>query len=179
MTDLIGPAIAIAALVLAVVQFWASLRTQARQRDAEMTRWGAEVIELMAALETACAPLASSGRHPPEELEMLGERASAMVDRGRLFFPNVPHDGGAGQDVGTRVKLLDEVLRACYVANYLAVHPGADRGQALRAQVWQARRSFVTLLQKEMGSSLRELGVGSAGAHIPKDPTTWKPRQID
>lgn len=173
---LIGPAIAFAALAIGLMQWWISMRVQARQRDAEMIRWGGEVIEMMAELETACSPLAAETRFTVTEIEHLSTRASALVDKGRLFFPNVFRTKGADNDEGIRVKLLDEVLRACYVARHLAIR-GTQNDDVLRGHVWQARRAFVTLLQHEMGKSLRKPSKDEEGVRIPLDPSTWESPQ--
>lgn len=127
---IIGATATIAVGVLAWVQWLvsarASQRAEARQRDAEMTRWGSDVIDMMAELETACLPIALGSHYSNQEVEHLSHHASALVDRGRLFFPNVPGGSEGPHDEGTRVKLLDEVLRACYVARPIS-RPEAGR----------------------------------------------------
>lgn len=173
---IIGATATIAVGVIAWVQWLvstrASQRAEARQRDSEMTRWGSDVIDMMAELETACLPITAGSHYSDQEVERLSHHASALVDRGRLFFPNVPGGSEGPHDEGTRVKLLDEVLRACYVARHIAAGGVADRTK-LREHVWRARRRFVTLLQVEMGPSLIEVGEDSRGAHVPPDPSTW------
>lgn len=146
---------------------------QARQRDANMAKWGGMVIDLMADLETACRPLASDFVHKPGEFDQLGSRASALVDRGRLFFPNVMSSSGQLDDEGIRVEILDHVLRACYVARFMAAN-GTDNPLLMRHQVWQARRRFVSLLQSEMRYSLREVTEESMGVSVPVDPHRWE-----
>lgn len=168
-----------------VIQSYLALRTdkryrdgekkdRERQRDTEMTRWGSEVIDVMAEIETACAPLTEGGNYSLAAIETLSHRASALLDRGRLFFPNVPSGDGSPADEGVRVRVLDQVLKACYVARHLAVH-GHSQGIELRQQIWQARGSFVRLLQNEMAGSLRQVGEDSKGDHVPVDPLTWDP----
>jgi hypothetical protein len=181
---LIGAVATIAVGVLAWVQWGISKKSddqhrdaerqaEARQRDGEMTRWGFEVIELMAEVETAAHPISPETRYTNAEIEKLSHRASALLDKGRLFFPNVA--GGHGpKDEGTRVKLLDEVLRTCYVARHLAADGDVER-EMLRRHVWQARRSFVSLLQNEMGPWLRQVGEDSMGDHVPLNPRFWEP----
>jgi hypothetical protein len=161
--------IGLAALCITALQLFLDHRSRTRQRDAEMTCWGVDVIDVMAAIETECLPLAADYKVEASSFDQLGARASALVDRGRLFFPNVGLHKGRPDDEGTRVKVLDEVLRACYVARHCAVH-GAAGGEVLRGQVWDARRRFVRLLQAEMSASLRRVGADSAGDHISKTP---------
>lgn len=180
----------VAGLILTALQWWFSHQASSRQRDAEMTRWAWDVIDLMAELETVCAPLDPA--EPPSSssvVEAIGHRASALVDKGRLFFPNVKQgtvfrglgslltgdrEGREIDEEGVRVKVLDEVLRACYVARHLATGPAMPRA-TLREQVWSARRRFVALVQGEMGRSLRRVSKASAGDHIPSNPAAWCP----
>jgi hypothetical protein len=163
----------IAAVAITVAQWFFSLHSARRQRDVEMTAWGSAVIETMATIETACFPISADGQYTRHQAELLGERASALVDQGRLFFPNARAGRNQRDDAGTRIKLLDQVLRACYVARYLAAGEPKDR-EILRRHVWQARRSFVSLLQKEMRRSLRKVKFSSSGDHIPSNPESWQ-----
>ncbi|TPL19434.1 hypothetical protein FJ952_11065 [Mesorhizobium sp. B2-4-10] len=147
----------------------AEVLQQARQRDAQMAAWAAEVIHLMADLEVLCYPLAVDLVPKASEFEVASAKASALVDRGRMFFPNVM----LGQDPdGIRVQLLDHVLRCCYVARHMAAGGGGDR--VMRHHVWQARRRFVTLLQDEMKLSLRTVKEDSAGSGVLIDPRQWR-----
>lgn len=140
-----------------------------RQRDAQITSWGAEVINAMSKLEVHCFPLARSDVHRSSAFDELDAEISALVDVGRLFFPNVP----AGQDPdGIRVEILDQVLRGCYVARHMAKYEEQD-GRQMRHRVWQARRRFVTLLQSEIKQSLRPVTERNAGESIPLDPRVW------
>lgn len=144
-----------------------------RQRDANVAIWGGQVIDLMAELEVACWPSSSEPSAEPAKFHELGQRASALVDRGRLFFPNVKPDYAPPADEGVRVRILDQVLRACYVARHMAVAREID-ARLMRHHVWQARREFVALLQGEIRESLRRVTVESAGDSIPVHPATWR-----
>ncbi len=171
---MIASAAAIAAVAVTLVQWMFSAAAERRQRDVQMTTWGNEVIENMAAIETACAPIASEEPYTSRDFESLGERASVLVDQGRFFFPNFKERPNQPSDHGTRVKLLDQILKACYVARHLAAEPSANR-VVLRRHVWESRRRFVYLLQEEMGNSLRKVGADSTGDHIPSNPEIWDP----
>lgn len=166
--------VGVAAFLIAALQLFLDQQSRARQRDGEMTNWGFRVVDVMAEIETRCHPLVEGFSVESSEFERLSERASALIDQGRLFFPNVGVRKGRLDDEGIRVKVLDEVLKACYVARHCAVFGTAD-GQVLRGQVWDARRRFVSLLQQAMGQSMVRGSVDSAGQHIAKDPTTWAP----
>lgn len=168
--------------VVAVGQLYSSSRAEAKQRDVELTRWGHAVIELMAELETACYPISQDAAPvTTAQFEKLAERGSALADMGRLFFPNYQGDelkGPRRKPGGLRVRILDDVIRATYVASHLASSGEADR-RTLRAHIWQARKSFVTSLQQEMGDALRNVGAKSAGDHVPQDPANWAPPTRD
>lgn len=156
-------------ILITLVQLVIEFRARRRNRDAELTDWGMRVISMMAELEEACLPLVSSSVDSPSQFASMAHKASALVDQGRLFFPNVPF---SNVDRGYRVKLLDEVVRACYVAQHMAQHLEAD-GAALRAQVWSARTRFVMLLQEIVRPTLRTVKLRDAGERIPNDPGQW------
>jgi hypothetical protein len=168
----IGVFIAILTILITGAQFIFSWLSGRRQRDAELTTWAHKVLETMAEIETACFPISSGTVYSPKECEILSYRASALVDKGRLFFPNVINKKSDREDQGTRVKILDQVLRACYAARYLAAEKPID-GEKLRAHVWAARKNFTILLQAEMGKSMRKSPHDQAGEHIPLDPNSW------
>lgn len=180
--------------VVAAGQWYSSSRAAARQRDVELTRWGHSVIEFMAELESCCFPISVEAESvTPAKFEKLAERGSALADMGRLFFPNYRGTkferfwtktmckiSGRSEprlltkSDGLRVRVLDDVIRATYVASHLASSGGVDR-RTLRGHVWAARKSFVELLQDEMGSALRKVGLEGVGDHVPQDPAQWHP----
>jgi len=168
----IGVFIAILTILITGAQFFLSWLSGRRQRDAELTTWAHQVIESLAEIETACFPISSGTVYSPKECEILSYKASALVDKGRLFFPNVVDRKSGREDEGTRVKVLDQVLKACYAARYLAAEKPIDR-QKLRAHIWAARKSFTILVQAEMGKSMRKSPRDQAGEHIPTDPGSW------
>ena len=126
----------------------------------------------MAAVEILCefGPLANQC----ERAAALAADASALVDQGRLFFPNVETDNLVGEDKGRgwRVAILDEVVRAYYVAKLAASEPQADLTD-LKSQVRAARRRFVKHLQAEMAASLTESSRDKIGVSVSPDPRTW------
>lgn len=170
--QLIGVCIAIVTILITGAQFILSWLSGRRQRDAELTTWAHRVLECMAEIETACFPISSGTVYSPKECEILSYKASALVDKGRLFFPNVVDRKSNSEDEGTRVKILDQILKACYAARYLAAEKPIDR-EKLRAHVWGARKNFTILVQAEMGKSMRKSPRDQAGEHIPTDPNSW------
>lgn len=183
MIELLGVLVAIAFGSVAAVQWHISQRAedrhrqsqqkaQERERDTEMTRWGGEVIDLMAEIETACAPISEETLYSEAEIEQLSHRASALVDRGRLFFPNVPNEGGGPEYEGILVRILDQALWACYIARHRAARL-AGEGKMLRNQMWQAGNEFATFLQQEMSQTMQVVGEDSKGDHMRPDPAKW------
>ena len=175
-----GTLVAVAGLLFAVVQWRVSLaankrqeaasaRDEALRRDAHLTAWGTQVLNLMAELEAECHPVRPDPTFDSEHIETMAWRASALVDAGRLFFPRVSLPANKR---GYRVRLLDEVLRTFYVARYLAAHGRSD-GAQLRRQVWAARTRFVELLQKQVRVTLREVKTEDAGESVDKNPLNW------
>ncbi|TKB20430.1 MAG: hypothetical protein E5V75_05015 [Mesorhizobium sp.] len=171
--DYYGAIATLAVGLIALVQWYISIRVAARRRDSDLARWGGEVIDLMAELETFCDPIVKDGILDRVAVERLSFRASALVDKGRLFFPNVKNGRRSREDEGTRIKLLDEVLRACYVARHLAKNGRGNR--LLRQQVWEMRGRFISILQEEMSISLRKVHQKHSGDHVPMDPEKWPP----
>jgi hypothetical protein len=165
----IGAAIALLAVVLTGAQLFLDHLARSRQRDLDLTNWGMRVIALMAELESQCAPFADRLPFEPNVAEALSYRASALVDEGRLFFPNVEV---SGDDRGYRVHLLDEVLRAFYVARILAME-GRSNGDILRCHAWSARTRFVRNLQHEVRGTLRKARQDHQGISIPSNPSDW------
>ncbi|RWP41586.1 MAG: hypothetical protein EOR04_14465 [Mesorhizobium sp.] len=168
----LSAAVTLMAALLGSLQWYLSWRASSRERDSDLTRWGGEVIDLMAELETFCDPIVKVGTVDLPAVERLSFRASALVDKGRLFFPNVKGGRQSKDDEGTRINLLDEVLRACYVARHLAKH-GDTNNRQLREQVWEMRGRFIGLLQKEMSISLRKVHKDQGGQHVPTNPGQW------
>lgn len=143
---------------------------RSRQRDVELTRWGNSVIELMAELEAECFPLAASAKSRSHVVETLAWRASALVDQGRLFFPNI---GASDKSSGDRIGLLDEVIRATYVAQYVAAGRTEVDGKLLRAHVYSARKRFIKSLQERTRPALYEVNDSETGVRVPLDPRDW------
>ena len=111
----------------------------------------------MAQLEMICW-------HPPEfrtqsefnQLKVqLAANASALVDRGRIFFENVPWANPSDQaddPRGQRPKVLDEVVVAYLVACDLS-YQDAARNLFRRDELGAARRVFVSYLRAAIGDA--------------------------
>jgi hypothetical protein len=184
---LIGALATLIVGVLGLLQWIISSRVRARGRDKELFDWGGSVIDLMAAIETLAAESGPGDRAQAfkAKARAFAANASALVDKGRLFFPNVQtrafeavklkgkdKAGGEGAYRGFRVKILDEVVRAYVIAGHLAAY-GPPRDGVLRERMRASRRRFVSHLQKEMSKSLKRSSAEKSGAPVPDDPYSW------
>lgn len=141
-----------------------------RQRDTQLTEWGMRVVKLMAELESACEFASAEAKQQEETARRLAWQASALVDQGRLFYPNIR----SGEDPsGFRPKLLDEVVRATYIAKAIVTEASIDRN-SLRGHAYSARRRFIAILQHKTDASLFHGETDDIGSSISKDVTTWE-----
>ena len=164
--------IALSVLLWGVLQWYLTVRAESRERDTGLTAWGFEVMEMMAELHSVTSTV-----RPADVVSLTAERlawkASALVEQGRVFFPNV-HPTEIHR--GFRPKLLDEVLRCSYVAKYLSKHPGANESKNLSEHVIHARKAFRMELQKKIHLTLLPVDKADVGERIPLDPMTWPMR---
>ena len=179
--ELLGPVLAAGATILVALlglfQWWLSERRRSQRRDDLMMHWGAEVIDLMSEIDGYCefGKLETANANP---LISAAVRASALVDRGRLFFPNVESQDrdddaeGSRPNRGFRVAILDEVVKAYLLAKYLynsRTLPDSRSKNLIRL----SRRNFVAHLQKELGKSLKKSSAEKTGQSVSPDPMRW------
>ena len=152
---------AVVAGAFSLFQWLLSVRARSDERDDELLAWGAKVMDAMAELETLCANPASlwPGVEFDRRRLALAASLSSLVDQGRMFFPNVQSRGQQRGDKpeayrGSRVVILDQVIVGYDVA-HLIPQAGPERKARLQQPLRDARREFVSLLQKEVGSSRR------------------------
>jgi hypothetical protein len=167
----------IASALIAVVSFVLNLRLVARQEkrnavnlrmahDSDIIRWSDEVILALArANETLCEKGLSYNDND-FAVRRSDERAhvSALIDRGRLFFPNrTDSSHGADKEAGFqgfRQPVLEELVHAYNVIDRAGASPGPDRAAA--EQLMRHRRKFIaevfqTIDPVRRGLTLREL----------------------
>jgi hypothetical protein len=122
------------------------------QRDSDILRWTERAIACMAECDGAVAAIdpakLAAGAHTLTTLQM---RLSALIDQGRLYFPNeAPQSKGQGNPVayqGERQRILTVLVRA-YEA--LGAARGANDAVALDRvcqELVQLRRVFVSEAQ--------------------------------
>lgn len=156
-----------------IIQWYLAVRADRRRRDTSLTAWGFEVMETMSELHS----IASFTRSPEvvsSTAERLAWHSSALVEQGRVFFPNVHPDKSHN---GFRPKLLDEVVRCTIIAEYLREHPDAAPSGSLKNQIWAARKAFRRDLQRKIHLTLLHVDEKDIGDFISPDPTTWPDRE--
>ena len=169
--------LAIGSAVLALASFILNLRLVGRQEkrnavamkmahDSDVIRWSDDVIALLASTQEM---LAEKGVSYPEA-EFRGRRSaaraqlSALIDRGRLFFPNrADGDYGADKEAGfqgRRHPALDVLVEAYAQIDTSGAPPGPDREVGDKLTV--CRRKFMAEVFKAVdpvrrGEKMKEL----------------------
>lgn len=169
---------AVASAVIAFASFLFNWRLVSRQErreaanlklahDSDIIRWSDEVIAVLAdANEMLCEKGES---YPDAEFRIhrsaTRARVSALIDRGRLFFPNLKSKVGHGADKeagyqGHRQPVLDALVGAYDLLDKAASQPGPDLESAAALRVM--RRQFVAEVFKAVdperrGVTLKEL----------------------
>ena len=172
--QMMGAGSAIVAFISAAFS-WRTMRRQERREatslklahDSDIIRWSdAVILELAEAHEMLCEKGVS---YPdgdfPQRRSAARARISALIDRGRLFFPNTVDKGGHGAEKelayqGHRQPALEALVRAHDALNAAGLAPGPDKA-ALEAMTIQ-RRAFITEVFKAVdpvrrGMTLKEL----------------------
>lgn len=153
---------------------WRTARRQERREaislklahDTDVIRWSDEVISLLAEThETLCEKGVAFADAEFRHRRMHARaRLSALIDRGRLFFPNRKDgDKGADKEVGfqgSRQPALDALVEAYDLMRGAGEQPGPDRDTAHDLNA--IRRRFVAEVFKAVdpvrrGTTLKEL----------------------
>lgn len=167
----------IASALIAVVSFVLNLRLVARQEkrnavnlklahDSDIIRWSDEVILALANAHETLSEKGASYRDNDFAIRRSSERAhiSALIDRGRLFFPNRTDTGhGADKEAayrGHRQPVLEELVAAFRVIDKAGSSPGPDLVAA--EELMKHRRKFIaevftTVDPVRRGMTLKEL----------------------
>ena len=154
-----------------------------RHRDDRVLDWATRVLVAFAELEVSCR-----NRGPTEDASerasQIAARASALIDEGRFFFPNVDttkqrfvfdrHNEGRA---GLRQRVLDDVVRLYIIASSIQ-SDSANCCADAAAVLWRARQSFVEQVQSHTFSTLRmrtpsSAKAESAGDGISMDWRSW------
>lgn len=166
--------IGIGSAVLALLSFILNLRLVARQEkrnsvamkmahDSDVIRWSDEVVSLLAAAQEMLSEKGVSYG----EMEFAHRRSSAraqlsaLIDRGRLFFPNRA-DGDYGKEKeagfqGRRQAVLQVLVEAYGLIDKSGAIPGPDRDAV--TQLTTHRRKF-------MGEVFKAVDPVRRGQHI-------------
>ena len=118
-------------------------------RDTDLIAWAGEVIERLADAQMMCRDM-DDGLIPETELltrrSEARTRISALLDRGRVFFPNVvdqQEDGKAAAFQGKRQKALNAIYEAYRTVSDVTRPGGPTPREAVLAIV-EHRRAFVS-----------------------------------
>jgi hypothetical protein len=155
---------AVVSAVIAIIAVIVSLRTARTQqalqfeqvktqRDGDVNRWAQACIELLAACESFVAVFDPQQRDAGqnEQYRAMRYRLSALIDQGRLFFPNdEPHKKGKNKPPayqGVRQRILDVLVWAYDAfAEYDEASSDADRVR-IATRIGECRRYFVSEAQ--------------------------------
>ena len=140
---------------VALVASWQSWRRSELRRD-DVLGWANDAIAAMQTvrLVTSCNRMAMTQEEARLELKRLMVETSVLVERGRLFFRNAPHNGhGADKPHayrGKRPEILDQLVVAHQIAcAWPHADPEARRAMGVIAE--DVLRRFVSLVQLEVG----------------------------
>ncbi len=158
-------AVATASAIVALLSALISRGETARQRrlqvmglrndiDKASLEWGCEAIEMMGEAAGLALARESLLREADFKIERLriARRLSALVDRGRMFFPNIREDGhGAGKEVayeGRRPPILDALMYGYY--EVLALGENGVKGRDAAGFITECRRLLTSELQSHL-----------------------------
>jgi hypothetical protein len=128
-----------------------------RQRDGELTAWAGEVIERLADAHRLIRDR-RDGFVSDEDFFLrrsdMRARISALLDRGRIFFPNAPIEDDEQPDKehafrGKRQPALDAINRCYRVVSDSGKDKGFDLSDGVR-RIVSERRLFVSEVFKEI-----------------------------
>jgi hypothetical protein len=169
--------VTVASAAVALLSFlfnWRVVRRQEKREaaglklahDSDVIRWSDEVIgELATVHEGLCEKGVAYADSDFRTLRMTHRaRLSALIDRGRLFFPNIA-EGKKGKDKeeayrGTRQPALEVLVKAYDLLGGAGQFPGPDRASA--DELTALRRRFVAEVFKAVdperrGMTLKEI----------------------
>jgi hypothetical protein len=142
------------------------------KRDDELLAWSNRAIDSMSRIDALC-------RYSADDLEPgefnrrkadLAAEVSAILDQGRIFFPNVQAEGREDPtSKGLRPRILDELRLAYLIARDLS--PSTPlRNKYRRTELWDARGRLVGYLRAAVGDSRkRDVPAGQSGRSVKLD----------
>lgn len=169
--------VTVASAIVAALSFvfnWRMVRRQERREgtalklahDSDIIAWSDEVILLLAEIHEALCEKGMAFADGEFRMMRMGMRArlSALIDRGRLFFPNRA-EGAKGRDKeeayqGTRQPALDVLVKAYDLLGAAGAQTGPDLDSA--AALTALRRRYVAEVFKAVdpvrrGLTLKEI----------------------
>jgi hypothetical protein len=133
---------------LALEQTRLSAGAQVAEWIGEFRRWASEAIDVLSESAYECLPTQMETEAREAGIRKCRHRISALIERGRLFVPNVPADGvGAHKPLayrGYRHRILDPLVAADRILSGLA---DTSQFSDKRAALIHTRREFVSRVQ--------------------------------
>ena len=130
-------------------------RAEKALRLDEVTSWGKDVIESLAAVMVLTDKNSSAVTDRDTRIMELGIKTSALIEIGRLYFKNVSQDQyGTEKDSayrGYRPLVLDYILVAHEICQRWPDISEEQTKHDLHVAAETALRRFVSLIQKEIG----------------------------
>jgi hypothetical protein len=123
------------------------------QRDSDILAWTHECVDVLAECEglVESAATAAPGPEAREQLRALRQRLSALIDYGRMFFPNhAPDKKGAENPAayqGFRQRILSRLVAAYNVVAKLEALKSDQHRLDRLARLVELRRKFVSEAQ--------------------------------
>jgi hypothetical protein len=158
------------AAVFALWFTYANWKIKELRKD-EILAWSLECIEIMQRTQVLLCDFADNivGPNYSSDFQILKMRSSVQVERGRMFFMNVPSQ--FGQDKPAAYRGLRPVILDCLVANYqicsLASSCETKNITTLKYLSIDYSRNFVSYVQEEVGRSRRsKSGAEAAGSPV-------------
>ncbi len=141
------------------------LETLRQRIDGASIEWGAEAIDLLG--EAGSVAYMCRSPVPNDTIDVakqdVARRISSMVDRGRLFFPNInPDSKGAekeGAYRGHRPPVLDAMMYAYYEVQEISRNQGPSPQDSANF-IFDCRRLLVSELQAHLDPRRRDELVG-------------------
>ena len=143
-------------------------RLKELRRD-EILVWGNACIEVLQCIFLECRAIEGGQEPNREALASYRTKASVLVEQGRIFFRNANPDQFDQEKEsayrGFRPKILDSLVSGFQVAEAIGSMDDAKLISKCRKLSERNVRSFVSLLQKEIGRDRTASADTSAGGH--------------
>lgn len=162
MTSLV---VALAALAVSVYSWGTATRAARNDVLAQVRDWGADVVDFLADAGSLCA---LTGSNELDQVKAtLRSRASALLDRGRFFFPNLE---------GLRPQILDLLMIAFQLIP--GISPNSMENERRQKAFHHLQAVFVSTVKKAVNFSVSPASVKKYEEHLAKIQAQPLPNEI-